>query len=125
MARKVKIELVDDLDGSVFDAEDGETISFGLDGTFLEIDLSSKNAAAMRKALSKYVEVARKTAPPRKPRNTSTISTPSTRRSPEEVKAIKAWLVENNYEPPQRGRIPKEMLDAYEAAHAPSEEAAS
>ena len=43
MEQKVTITLVDDLDGS----EGAETVSFGLDGTNYEIDLSEKNAAAL------------------------------------------------------------------------------
>lgn len=124
MARKVSINMVCDIDGAEY-SDDGETISFGLDGTYMEIDLCPKDSAAMRKALGKYVDAARKTAPPKRARNTTATVSSTTRRSPEEVKAIKAWLVENNYEPPQRGRIPLEMLNAYEAAHQPDAEAAS
>ena len=47
MAREVIEKIVDDLDGG--DAT--ETVSFGLDGTSYEIDLSKKNAAAFRKLL--------------------------------------------------------------------------
>ena len=42
MAQKVNIVLIDDIDGS----EAIETVSFGLDGTSYEIDLSTKNAEA-------------------------------------------------------------------------------
>ena len=51
-----KVVLVDDIDGN--DAD--ETVSFGLDGTSYEIDLSSDNAAALRDALAEYVDHARK-----------------------------------------------------------------
>ena len=56
MAQEVIYKLTDDLDGS--DAE--ETISFALDGSNYEIDLNIKNAAALRKALDKYVAAARR-----------------------------------------------------------------
>lgn len=61
MAKTVIVKLTDDLDGG--DAD--ETIVFGLDGKSYEIDLSTKNAAALRKALDKYVSAAR--APERSP----------------------------------------------------------
>ena len=48
MAQKINVILVDDLDGS--DAV--ETVSFGLDGSQYEIDLSKKNAEVLRKALA-------------------------------------------------------------------------
>ena len=47
MAQKVQVLLVDDLDGG--DAT--ETVSFGLDGTSYEIDLSAKNADELRDAV--------------------------------------------------------------------------
>lgn len=57
MAQKLIVKLTDDLDGG--DAD--ETISFSLDGRSYEIDLSAKNAAALREALSPYTERARLT----------------------------------------------------------------
>jgi hypothetical protein len=52
--RKITFELVDDLDGSVA----GETVSFELDGTSYEIDLSTKNAEEFRSALRQYIDQA-------------------------------------------------------------------
>ena len=51
MAQKVQVVLVDDLDGGEAD----ETVSFALDGVSYEIDLSSKNAAALRDAFATWV----------------------------------------------------------------------
>ena len=56
MAQKVQVLLVDDLDGG----EATETVSFGLDGSSYEIDLSSANADKIRKELALYIEHARK-----------------------------------------------------------------
>ena len=56
MAQKVQVLLVDDLDGG----EATETVSFALDGTSYEIDLSGKNAEELRDAFAKYVGAARK-----------------------------------------------------------------
>ena len=56
MAQKVQVLLVDDLDGG----EASETVSFALDGTSYEIDLSGKNADELRDVFAKYVGVARK-----------------------------------------------------------------
>ena len=55
MAQKVSIVLVDDLDGT----EATETVSFGLDGTNYEIDLTDANASDLRDAVSGYVGHAR------------------------------------------------------------------
>jgi hypothetical protein len=54
MAQKVQALLIDDLDGGEADS----TVRFGLDGTEYEIDLSAKNAEALRKALGRYLDVA-------------------------------------------------------------------
>ena len=57
MARKVQVILSDDLDDSI---SADETVTFALDGTTYEIDLSEKNANEMRDVLGKYVSAARK-----------------------------------------------------------------
>ena len=46
MAQRIVTELTDDTNGKPAD----ETVTFGLDGREYEIDLTSKNAAALRKA---------------------------------------------------------------------------
>ena len=46
MAQKVTVELEDDLDGGPAD----ETVRFGVDGSDYEIDLSKRNAAALRRS---------------------------------------------------------------------------
>src|ERR1700759_870909 len=56
MAQRVQVILEDDIDGGTA----VETVSFGLDGSSYEIDLSKKNAAKLRDALSPYVANARR-----------------------------------------------------------------
>jgi hypothetical protein len=51
----VVVEVTDDLDGSAA----AETISFAIDGKSFEIDLSKRNAAALRRALRPYAEAGR------------------------------------------------------------------
>ena len=48
MAQQVNVKFVDDLDGS----DAAATVSFGLDGTVYEIDLSDDNAAKLRDSLA-------------------------------------------------------------------------
>ena len=50
MAQRVQIILEDDYDGGTAD----ETVSFALDGTEYEIDLSTQNAASLREAISPW-----------------------------------------------------------------------
>ncbi len=56
MAQKVQVILVDDVDGG----EAAETVSFALDGVSYEIDVSQKNAKALRDALGAWVGHARR-----------------------------------------------------------------
>jgi hypothetical protein len=55
MAKTVVVKLTDDIDGG--DAD--ETIHFSLEGTSYEIDLSAKNAAALRETLKPYIDKGR------------------------------------------------------------------
>lgn len=54
MAKKVVI--VDDLDGK---SEADETVVYGIDGEFFEVDLSAENASALRDLLRPYLDVSR------------------------------------------------------------------
>ena len=55
MAQQTTVTLTDDIDGG----KAAETVSFGLDGRIYEIDLSKKNATALRKALGEFTASAR------------------------------------------------------------------
>ena len=56
MAQKIQTLFIDDLDGSEADG----TVRFGLDGTEYEIDLNAEHAQALRDALARYVQAARR-----------------------------------------------------------------
>ena len=106
MAQKVHITLEDDLDGG--DAT--ETVSFGLDGRSYEIDLNDKNAQALRDALARYVGAARRSGGSR--------ASNSKRRTQVGTSAreIRDWARSNGHKVPDRGRIPSDVREAFEAA---------
>jgi hypothetical protein len=110
MAQKVNIILVDDIDGS----EATETVTFGLDGTSYEIDLNDTNAAALREAISPYVGHARKVGRASGRRATKA-SSGSGGGTP--AKEIRDWARSNGYDVPDRGRIPADVREAFEAAN--------
>src|SRR2546427_11117954 len=58
VAQKIQTLFIDDIDGS----EAEGTVRFALDGADYEIDLNANNAEALRKALSRYVEAARRSS---------------------------------------------------------------
>ncbi|MEY9214758.1 Lsr2 family protein [Thermobifida halotolerans] len=108
MAQKVQVLLVDDLDGG----EAEETVSFGIDGSSYEIDLSGDNAARLRAALAPFVEAARKAPSKRNATRGKQRSTPSRERSAE----IRAWAKAAGKQVNERGRIPQSIMDEYHAA---------
>lgn len=115
MARRIVHQLVDDLDGTVLEAGEGETVLFSLDGTAYEIDLTQGNAAALRDALAPYVSAARSISSSR-----GASSEPSRRRrrpGQQDYTDIRAWAKANGYEVSERGRVPASVIEAYDAAH--------
>ena len=110
MARSVQIVLEDDFSGGLAD----ETVSFALDGTAYEIDLSTKNAERLRSAFRPYVDKARKSrtrgqSPGRRSRSASA---PTSNAS-----EIRAWAQANGVPVSARGRITADVVAQYEAAH--------
>ncbi|HET8769131.1 Lsr2 family protein [Phycicoccus sp. M110.8] len=110
MAQRVNIVLEDDLDGSEAD----ETVSFALDGTTYEIDLSAANAAKLRDALAPYVGHARRASGRRAPaRSTSGRSAGAKR----DLADVREWARANGHQVSDRGRISAEIQAAYDKAH--------
>ena len=110
--------LVDDLDGS----EGAETISYTINGQDYEIDLSEDNAEKFHDALETYIkssrEVRRQTDTARRSRGDGR------RRSSggggsgrDDIPQIRAWAEAQGMDVSARGRIKKEILDAYDEAH--------
>lgn len=115
MAQKHIVQLIDDLDEGVAD----ETVSFAIDGNNYEIDLSAKNAQRLRDALAEFVAHARRanrparaagsaSGAPRRPRSNG-------RGDREQTAAIREWARTNGYKVGEKGRIPANILEAYNA----------
>jgi hypothetical protein len=109
MAKETVTRLVDDLDGGIAH----ETVTFGLDGHLYEIDLSSKNAKKLRSELAMFVEHGSRV---------STRAVGSARRGgrsesgsahQDQNRAIREWAQAKGYEISSRGRIKREIVDAF------------
>jgi hypothetical protein len=111
VAREVIEKLVDDLDGG--DAD--ETVQFGLDGTSYEIDLSKKNAAALRKALVSYLAGARKSSSGA-PRGRRPVASGVKRTRDYDIARLREWAWKNEIAIPSRGRVPQAVVEQYKAA---------
>jgi Lsr2 len=107
VATKTNVVLIDDLDGS----EAEESVKFALDGVTYEIDLSSKNAAKLRKELGSYVGSARRVGG-RAVRGRAAKPARGSARKPETAE-IRAWARDQGYDVSDRGRIPAEIIEAY------------
>lgn len=94
MAQRVEVVLVDDLDGSPA----AETVAFALDGCNYEVDLSEEHARELREFLKPYMRKGRAVAPP----------------SPKvEAAEIRKWAGENGFEVSSRGRLHRDVVEAY------------
>lgn len=95
-----------------------------------EIDPTEAHASALRRALRDFVEQARRNAGPRQ---TSSATRLGQRREPrrnqpngdgqranrdrEQNQAIRDWAPQQGMTVSERGRIPREVTDAYQRAH--------
>jgi hypothetical protein len=111
MAQRVLTSFIDDLDGSEADG----TIQFGLDGKPLEIDLSAANAARLRDVLAPYIAAGTKVgrAGTRVTRHSRGAEGWAERRAHNVV--VRRWANEHGYDVGDRGRIPAQVVEAYEA----------
>lgn len=107
MAQRERVQLIDDVSGE----EAEETVRFSLDGTDYEIDLTKRNAEALRGRFSDYVGKGRKVGSDRV--SASSPKSSSDTSSREETQQIRQWAQDNGYSPSARGRITRSIIDAY------------
>jgi septation ring formation regulator EzrA len=109
-----RVVLSDDLDGS----EAIQTIIYTIDGQEYEIDLSEENIQRFHEALEPFVsasrQVQRQAAPTRR-RGDGRRRSGS--RWQDDIPQIRAWAEAQCMDVSARGRIKKEILDAYDEAH--------
>jgi hypothetical protein len=114
VAQKVTVTLVDDLDGT--DSEDVVTVEFSLDGVVYQIDLNEQNADNLRDTFADYVAAARRTdgrAKRQAGEPAKAMARPPAPMDREQAKAIRDWARKNGHEIADRGRIPVNVVEAY------------
>jgi len=109
MAREIRVILTDDLDGSAAT----QTVEFSLAGNAYTIDLSDANVAKLEAALKPFIDKAEKVRGARQGGGRRQQG----RASRGGTTAVRDWARSNGYEVSDRGRIPADILAAYEAAH--------
>lgn len=112
MAQRVQIILEDDYDGTEAD----QTVTFGLDGAEYEIDLSAKNASALRDSLAPWVTKARRTGGRRR-RAGATSNGSSGSGGGVSTNEVRAWAQDQGMKVSARGRVAAEVMEAYRKAH--------
>jgi len=114
MAQRVTVEMVDDLDGTTSDSV--STVTFSVDGVNYEIDLSEDNAERLRTNLAEFVTVAHRLGV-RTARGTARRPAASTQ-TREHNQAVRDWARTNGWPMSDRGRIPADVVAAYQEAQA-------
>ena len=115
MAQKYIVQLVDDLTQEPIEEGAGDSVRFSLDGVGYTIDLTNEHADEFRDKLAPYVNVARKGDPA--PSRQAAKSSAASRAPKGDLKAVREWASANGYKVSSRGRIPAEVLRAYDAAN--------
>lgn len=112
MAQRTIVELTDDLDGGKADV----TVTFGLDGSSYEIDLTEKNAGTLRATIGEYVGAARRVSGNSRTGASGKRGGASGGRAKSETAAIRVWAAANGHTVSDRGRVPASVQAAYAAA---------
>ncbi len=124
MAKKLKVIIVDDIDGTEGDGIVTHRFSLGSD--FYEIDLCPQNLLSLRAALEPFVSAGRrvrignrrKPEPAPRQQNNSALDF-----SRQQRLAIRKWARDNGYDVADRRAFSQEVLAAYREASGEAEAA--
>ena len=110
MAKKTVIKIVDDIDGAELD--EYETVRWSVDGKNYEFDTSPAHAEEFRNHVATYVAASRVVGRGGAPRRAGGAS-----RGTSNTRVVREWANANGFTVSDRGRIPADVLAAYEAAN--------
>jgi hypothetical protein len=108
MAKTTITQITDDIDGS----KGAAPYRFAWQGDEYEIDLSNANFKRFHKAIEPYLEVATKVS--KRSLSSRRSSSSSSKR---DFSKIRTWAKGQGLEVSERGRIPKAIVEQYDAAH--------
>ena len=110
MGTRTETTHFDDIDGST---ESVRTVPIAVDGQQVEIDLSAANVDKLMKVLEPYLSAGRRLGGSTRRRRAATAASAKSN----DTQAIREWAQSQGHEVNSRGRIKKEIVEAYEAAH--------
>ena len=113
MGTRTQITKFDDIDGSTGDVR---TIPIAVDGQQVEVDLSSANVQKLMAALEPYLSAGRSVGRGSSSSRRQRASGPAAARKSSDTQAIREWAQANGLQVNARGRIKKEIVDAFRAA---------
>lgn len=106
----VAITMIDDLDGG----RATETLSFALEGSTYEIDLSKRNADALRRTLKPYVASGRRVKQSSKgPGTKRTRRSPAAHSEDYDRAEVRAWASSHRIKVAPRGRIANVVVERW------------
>jgi len=111
VAQKVSVTFACDYDAKEIPSGEQLTRAFSLDGRDYEIDLCEKHSQKFDEVMKRFADRARKVST--KVGRTKRRTTAHRRRSAE----IRAWAKRSGMEVSDRGRIPAQVIQKYEANH--------
>ena len=110
--------FTDDLDGKPIDPGFEHRVTFSYQGANYQIDLRPTNADKLEAAFAPFIQSAqqlgatKKNGATQQPAKKAVVS-----RSPEQLQAIRDWANNNGYEVSSRGRIKKQIIEAFDVSH--------
>ncbi|AAN12705.1 nucloid associated Lsr2-like [Mycobacterium phage Omega] len=110
-----KVVLVDDITGE----EGATTREFALAGEVYEIDLVNSTYEELEKALAGFIESARKIRGAKRSHHASPTKAKPVASKTDQLGAIRDWAKKKGMKVSDRGRIPKDIVDAFDEAHGP------
>ncbi len=111
--KQVKYDDLNDEDGA-------ETVKFSINGAAYEVDLVKSNYDKLMEGLEPFIAVARS----RGGVSTNKRQTRTRARgmqSSADMQAVREWAKKKGYNISPRGRIPREVMEAFEAEHEPND----
>ena len=111
MAQKVSVTFACDYDSKEIPEGEHMTRAFSLDGRDYEIDLCEKHSQRFDDALKRFSDRARKV--------TGRVSRTKRRTAPNRQHSadVRAWAKRSGIEVSDRGRIPANVIERYDASH--------
>ena len=123
MAERVIRQLVDDLDETEIDDGDAERVEFEFRGVTYQLDLKKANAAKLEKALAPFIKAAKKASaaadgptPRRRTKSQPKRRPGRSAKARSDSASIRAWANNNGHAVSARGRIPVNVIDAFNGA---------